>query len=391
MGKTLDYIQWRGDLNFSKDPLNDIDILILALLSYLPFKDIVPGIESNKDISLKDAANQYFAKYSGTGENSSKINITILSSFNSDAELLLKNAAGCPRFESVRLSKYDENTDFVIGRQFTAVTFTIQDFERTKVVSFRGTDNSVVGWKEDFELAYMEQIPAHESACSYLARTIGILSGRFIIFGHSKGGNLAVYAGSHLNPIQQLKLKKIINFDGPGFNFSIVQRNPFSRCEHKVTNYLPEDSMVGMLLEPVGKREIVSSSDRFINQHNAFNWDVDRSRFIFGNLSESAILMEQILRTWLTEISIADREIFLEALFDILGASEGKMIKTDPQESLREYKNILVKYSKIDQKTKTLLSHVFDSLTTEARRTLSESIKEKLPRILGPADKITTE
>jgi len=391
MGKTFDYLQWRGDLQFSKDPINDIDLLIFSLLSYLPFKDIVPGVASNKDISFKDAANQYLSKFSSTGENSPKVNITVLSSFNSDAEVLLKNAASCPRFEDVRLSRYDENTDFVIGRQFTALTFTIQDFERTKVVAFRGTDNSVVGWKEDFELAYMEQIPAHEAAWKYMEKTIGILSGRFIVCGHSKGGNLAVYAGSHLNPIQQLKLKKVVNFDGPGFDFSIVERSPFSQNEHKVTNYLPEDSMVGMLLEPVGKREIVSSSDRFINQHNAFNWDVDRARFVFGKLSNTALLMEQTLKTWLTDISITDREIFLEALFDVLGASEGKVILSDPQESLREYKNILVKYSKVDQKTKTLLSEVFEALTTEARKTLSESIKEKFPRILGQADKITAE
>ncbi len=387
MGKTLDYLQWRGDLPFSRDPINDIDVLVFALLSYLPFKDIVPGIESNKEISLKNAADLYVSKYSNTGENAEKVNITPLSAFNTNAELLLKNAAGCPRFEDVRLSRYDENTDFVVGRQFTAVTFTIPDFERTKIIAFRGTDNSVVGWKEDFDLAYMEQIPAHESACQYLKRTMGIFSGRFIVCGHSKGGNLAIYAGSHLNPLQQLKLKKIVNFDGPGFDFSIVQRDPFLKSEHKVVNYLPEDSMVGMLLQPVGKRMIVSSSDRFINQHNAFNWDVDRASFIEGKLSGSAIMMEQILKTWLTEISISDRELFLEALFDILGASEGKMIMSEPQESLKEFKNILVKYSKIDQKTKALLSQVFDSLTAEARKTLSESIKEKLPRILAQADK----
>ncbi|NMB53468.1 MAG: DUF2974 domain-containing protein [Leptolinea sp.] len=387
MGKTLDYLQWRGDLKFSKDPINDIDLLIFALLSYLPFKDIVPGIESNREISLKNAASQYLASYSTSGENSSKANITALSSFNSNAELLLKNAAGCPRFAEIRLSRYDENTDFVAGRQFTALTFTIQDLERTKIIAFRGTDNSVVGWKEDFDLAYMEQIPAHESACQYLKRTIGIFSGRFIVCGHSKGGNLAIYAGSHLNPVQQLKLKKIVNFDGPGFNFSIVQRNPFSKNEHKVVNYLPEDSMVGLLLEPVGKRVIVSSSDRFIKQHNAFNWDVHRSNFIEGELSGSAKLIEQTLETWLTDITISDRETFLEALFDILGASEGKFIKTDPQESFKEFRNILVKYSKIDQKTKALLTSVFETLTSEATKTLSESIKEKLPRILGPADK----
>jgi hypothetical protein len=387
MGKTLDYLQWRGDLPFSRDPINDIDVLICALLSYLPFKNIVPGIKSNTDISLKDAADKFF---SGTGEDPSRVNITAMSSFNSAAELLLKNAADSPRFEGVRLSKYEENTDFVIGRQFTAVTFTIPDFERTKIVAFRGTDNSIVGWKEDFELAYMEQIPAQESACLYLEHAIGLLTGRFVVCGHSKGGNLAVYAGSHLDPVRQLKLKKIVNFDGPGFDFSIVQRNPFSKNEHKIINYLPEDSMVGLLLEPVGKREIVSSSDHFINQHNAFNWDVDRSRFIYGKLSDTALMMEQTLKSWLTEISVTDRETFLEALFDILGASEGKLVVTDPQESLKEYKNILVKYSKIDQKTKALLSHVFDALTNEARKTLSASIKEKFPRILGSTDKETT-
>lgn len=386
MGKILDYLQWRGDLQFSKDPINDIDTLIFALLSYLPFKNIVPGIESNIDISLRDATNQYLAKYASSSEDTPKANITPLSSFNSNAEFLLKTAADCPRFEDVRLSRYDENTDFVIGRQFTALTFTIPDLERTKIIAFRGTDNSVVGWKEDFDLAYMEQIPAHESACLYLKRVIGIFSGRFIICGHSKGGNLAIYAGSHLDPLQKLKLKKIVNFDGPGFNFSVVQRNPFTQCENKVVNYLPEDSMVGMLLEPVGKRVIVSSSERLINQHNAFNWDVNRYSFMEGKLSGSALFMEQTLRTWLTDISITDRETFLEALFDILGASEGKFIKTDPKESLKEFKDILVKYSQIDPQTKGLLSHVFESLTSEATKTLSESIKEKLPRILGQAE-----
>ncbi len=383
----MDYLQWRGDLKFSKDPLNDIDVLVFALLSYLPFNDIVPGIKSNKEISLKDAARQYTDRFSNSGDNSSKVTITPLSSFNTSAEMLLQTAAGCPRFEDVHLSRYDENTDFVIGRQFTAVTFTIPDFERTKVIAFRGTDNSVVGWKEDFALAYMEQIPAHESACQYVKRTMGIFSGRFIVCGHSKGGNLAMYAGSHLNLLQQLKLKKIVNFDGPGFDFSIVQREPFLKSEHKVVNYLPEDSMVGMLLQPVGKRVFVSSEDRFINQHNAFNWVVSRSGFIEGKLSGTAIFMEQTLKTWLTDISISDRETFLAALFDILGASEGKQIVTDPQESLKEYKNILVKYSKMDKNTKALLSRVFDALTAEAGRTLAESIKEKLPRILGPTEK----
>jgi hypothetical protein len=380
MEKILDYLLWRGDLSFSQDPFNNIDALILSLLSYLPFKDIVPGIDSNKEISLKDTAWHFFSNVPTIKKKSFLIVSTASSSFDSEVLDLLRKAANYPRFENICLSRYEENTDFIVGRQFAAVTFTLQDPEHKKIVAFRGTDNSIVGWKEDFELAYMDQIPAQQSACSYLERTINIFSSQFIVCGHSKGGNLAVYAGSHLNSLRQNRLTKIINFDGPGFNFSVVQKSPFSRYEHKIINYVPEESMVGLLLESIGKREVVSSSARFINQHNAFNWEVERSGFVHGNLSSAAILLEQTLKKWLTEISISDREMFLDALFDILGASEGKTLKVDPQENLKEIKNILSKYSRIDEKTRVLLVQVFESLTSEARKTLSATLKEKLPQ-----------
>ena len=263
------------------------------------------------------------------------------SSFDSEIEVLFKKAASCPRFEEIRLSRYEENTDFVVGRQFAAVTFTLHHPEHKKVIAFRGTDNSVVGWKEDFELAYMEQIPAQESACKYLERTIGIFSSQFIVCGHSKGGNLAMYAGSHLNAARQSRLTKIINFDGPGFDFSIVQRDPFLQYEHKIINYVPEESMVGLLLDSVGKRTVVSSAARFVFQHNALNWEVEGTKFVQGSLSKNAKLLEHTLKTWLTEISISEREMFLEALFDILGASEGNVIKLDPGRIYRKLKKFL--------------------------------------------------
>jgi len=176
MDTTMDYLQWRGDLSFSKDPFNDIDALILSLLSYLPLKDIVPGIESNKGISLKDSSNQYISKVQTSETKFSNINPTAIPSFNSDLLKLLKKASIFSRFEDIQLSRYDENTDLIVGQQFAAVTYTLQNAEHEKVVAFRGTDNSLIGWKEDFELAYMEHIPAQESACRYLDRTIGILS-----------------------------------------------------------------------------------------------------------------------------------------------------------------------------------------------------------------------
>ncbi len=385
MGKIMDYLQWRGDLTFAKDPLNDVDTLILALLSYLPLKDIVPGIESYKAVSLQEAARQYFSKFLPTVDKPSNINATASSSFDSEVEALFRKAASCPRFEEIKLSLFEENVDYVVGRQFAAVTFTINNPEYKKIIAFRGTDSSVVGWKEDFELAYMEQIPAQESACKYLERTIGIFSSKFIVCGHSKGGNLAMYAGSHFNAARQNKLIKIINFDGPGFDFSIAKRDPFQQYEHKIVNYVPGESMVGLLLDSVGKRLVVSSSARFVFQHNALNWEVDRTQFVQGSLSNNALLLEHTLKTWLTKISIPEREMLLEALFELLGASEGNAIKLDAQENLQQLRIVHNKYSKLDKETKALLTQVFESLTAEARKTLSESIKEKIPQIKRPA------
>jgi hypothetical protein len=136
MGKILDYLQWRGDLSFSKNPFNDIDALILSLLSYLPLKDIVPGIDSNKEISLIDASIQYFSSVPTTATKSSTIKSTASSSFGSEIAVLLKRAANCPRFEKIRLSRFEENTDFVVGRQFAAVTFTLQNTEYKKWLLF---------------------------------------------------------------------------------------------------------------------------------------------------------------------------------------------------------------------------------------------------------------
>ena len=376
MGTIMDYLRWRGDLTFNNDPFNDVDALILAMLSYLPFKDIVPGVGSNTAISLKDTSVQYFSKSQTKEEKSSNINPTASPALDSELLDLLKKTADCSRFENIRLSRYEENMDFTVGQQFGAVTFILPNTKREKVIAFRGTDNSLIGWKEDFEIAYMKEIPAQESARRYLDRTIGILSGKVTVCGHSKGGNLTVYACSHLNAIRRGKLSRIINFDGPGFDFSIVPSADFSCCENKVVNYVPEESIVGMLLEPVGKRNVISSSARGINQHNALNWRVERSKFMQGKLADIAILMEHTLKSWLPEISLRKRKIFSEALFEILGASEGKTI--DSKENLKEIMNIYKKYSELDEETKTLLTEVFSSLTTETKNVLTKTIKENL-------------
>ena len=377
MGTLMEYIDWRGDLNFTENPLNDVDTLIFSMLSYLPYKGIVPGVDSKNRVSLKEVSTQYFSEDQNSAPTSTSINPTASPSLDSELVELLRKTANSPRFEDIQLSRYEENTDFVVGQQFGAVTFTIPNIKQEKVVAFRGTDNSLIGWQEDFEMAYMEEIPAQESAYKYLERVIGLFSSKVTVCGHSKGGNLAVYACSQLNAIRRSKLSKIINFDGPGFNFSNISRVSFSYLENKVRNYVPEESIVGVLFEPVGKRIVVSSSSWGINQHNALNWKVEQSKFVHGNMSSTTKLLEQTLTTWLEKLSLPKRKMFVEALFDILGASEGKTI--GPKDNIKDIKSILTRYSKLDNETKALLTEVFSSLNAMTIDAISKTIKDNLP------------
>ena len=379
MGKVMDYLAWRGDLDFIHDPLNDVDALILVLLSYLPFNSIVPELGSNEGISLKETASEFLSANQTSDPKPDGVQPTLLASFNSGLLNLLTEGAKCPRFESVQLSRYEENTDFVVGRQFGALTYTIPNARREKVVAFRGTDNSLIGWKEDFEIACTEQTPAQESACRYLDEVIGLFSSKVTVCGHSKGGNLAVYGSAMSNSLNRGRISKVINFDGPGFDFSILPREPFEKWEDKILNYVPEESTVGMLLESVGKRKVVSSASRSLNQHNAFNWRVNRTDFVPAKMSRTSELFDDTLNTWLAEMPLPKRQIFVDALFDVLGAADGRRI--DPKEDIKEFKNILIKYSKLDRDTKQLLMDVFSSFNAKTMDTISNVIKENLPRI----------
>jgi len=376
MGNVVDYLHWRGDLPFSQNRFNDVDALILAMLSYLPFKGIVPGVNEKAKVSLKETAQRYFSEHPSHKDDPENIELTVSSSMDEGLMQLLKMASQSARFGDMHLSRYQEKTDFDAGQQFAALTFSLPNIKRHKVIAFRGTDNTLIGWKEDFEMAYMQEIPAQESARNYLKRATGFFSGRVSICGHSKGGNLAVYAASCLNRMERTRVSRIINFDGPGFNFSLHPSSSFSHSKAKVVNYVPEESVVGMLMGTVGRREVITSTAKAIYQHNPISWEVKRKEFNPGDLSETAKWLEQTLETWLAELSIEKRKAFIDALFDILGASEGKII--DPKEGLKDINQMIKKFANLDEETRKMLFEVFTSITSQAKDTISKAIKEKL-------------
>jgi len=378
MTTVMDYLVWRGDLRFSQDPFNDVDAMVLAMLSYLPLVEVLLRGDSMDTITIQQAAGRFMDKYQAGQKEPDASRQARIPGVDDGIFKLLAAAAETTRFRDIQISRFEQKTDFTIGQQFAALTYSLPDARGHKVVAFRGTDNTLIGWKEDFEMAYMEKIPAQESAREYLRKSIGIFSGRVTVCGHSKGGNLAVYAASRLNWLSRIKVARIINFDGPGFDFSLVSCDPFTGCETKVVNYLPEESIVGMLLEPVGERHVIASSAHGISQHDALNWEVQGKVFIPAELATPTLLLEETLKSWLARIPFEKRKVFIEALFDIFGASEGKTI--DPREHLRDISKIVKDFSRLDEDTRKLLGEVFTALTEQARSTISRALKEKLTR-----------
>ncbi|MBS7387883.1 MAG: DUF2974 domain-containing protein, partial [Eubacteriales bacterium] len=250
MANIMDYIQWRGDLTFSERPFNEVDGLIFAELSYVDYSNIVPNTVV-EGITLKRAAEEYFLKYP---DSRGRLGIVVPDSIHD----LLRAAGNSERFGSVVLSGYVAETSEEKEEQFSAVTFTIGDGIRC--IAFRGTDDTIVGWKENFNMCYMFPVPAQSDAANYLNMVAADWNKDLIITGHSKGGNLAVYAAAYCLPEAQEHITAVYNFDGPGFPTSQITLENYGRIRGLMTTLLPEADIVGILLDHEDQYHAVKSN-----------------------------------------------------------------------------------------------------------------------------------
>lgn len=370
MANIYGYLRINKNVSFSKEILNEIDIAIFTILSYVDWLGIVCGKGAQIKITVKDACAKYLSiKNAETVNNSSdtyKVDKMI--------KMLLDNK----RFGEVTMCLFEQNTDYEAGRQFAAITFCISDNEPVNIVAFRGTDDTVIGWKENFDLCYMKYIPSQKSSAKYLKKALKKLPGKFIVCGHSKGGNLAVFAMTKVMFWNVERINKIYNFDGPGFEFSITNKKMFKRSEKKVVNYIPQESIIGMMLKPIGIRHVVQSKGRGFKQHDIFSWKIDKNEFLRGELTDLSKLTDFILSDWLDDISIEDRENFVTSIFDLLGAKDGKTFEKEPFSNMKLIIDLMQKYSKMDDETKELINKIMSNLREHTEARIKSNIKSKM-------------
>lgn len=317
MANIEDYIKWRGDLPFEQSPFCRVDALVLCQISYLNFDRLLPDYDFGVEMKLSELAEIFensrdFKKRSETG---------LL--INRKTAPFFLQVARTRRFENIRITGYVSKIDLTIEEQFAAASYKLPD--RTNFICFRGTDDSIVGWKEDFNLATEKEVPAQKDAVEYLEKVAKNLKGKIRIGGHSKGGNLAMYASAVVDKKISERILCIYNNDGPGFYEARVKSPEFVRIAEKVESCYPQFSIVGMLFQHIGKQIFVESDEIGVMQHDPFSWHIMGKDFvILENNDYGSKFFHNTFNEWISKLEPARREIFVDTVFKIIESTDAK-------------------------------------------------------------------
>ena len=360
MANIIDYILWRGDLPVAQVPLGEVDALILSYLSYMPMDGIVPGEDGGEPVTLRDAM---IAMLGRSEQENSPLAYSVM-----DDRKLLAALAQSVRFGTMRLCAFVNRVDGEAEEQFSAVTFLPE--AGPALIAYRGTDNTVVGWQEDFNMCFESEVPAQRDAAAYAEHMAQVLDGGIILGGHSKGGNLAAYAELFVSGETHRRIQAVYNFDGPGFNEEIVGSAAFAQRKRCVQTFVPQSSIVGVLMENDEVMTVVRSDGVGIFQHNPYTWQVMGGSFIaLPERTNSSRFADETVRHWLASLSPEVRRRAIDGIFEVLGASDGRNVAElfEPRKAM----GVLRAAGSMDEQTRRAVEETF--------RLLGEALRENVP------------
>lgn len=359
MSNILDYVKWRGDLSLKESEFNEIDSLILNRFSYFPLDTL---IKENEIVTIKQLSKRF--------EKEDKNKMRIL--WKEDEELF-QIMGKSKRFEEMKALEYINKIDSETEKQFSAVTILLPD--NTIYISFRGTDNTLIGWKEDFNMSFKSHTASQISAKEYVEKIARkYLNKKIRIGGHSKGGNLAVYASVFVTSKVKKRIIKVYNNDGPGFNEDIVKTEEYKKTIGKVITYIPQDSIFGMLLNHEETYTVVQSIEKGLMEHDVYSWQVIGKKFVVLNeITDESKFIDKTITDWLEKLDLKTREQVIDIVFEIVNSTEVETVNDLKNSVMKNARIILSSYKQIDSENKKMIFATINALL----RIIKENIKEK--------------
>lgn len=364
MPDIFDYLAWRGDLTLRHAPFNGVDALILTTMSYIHFGELLPkGLDGAVELGTACRA------FLELPEQERRLRVRC----KRDQDLA-KALIDRPRFAGLKLAFHQEKLDLETETQFAALAVLLEDGDA--FVCFRGTDNTLVGWKEDFNMSFQEVVPAQRLALDYLTRFLTEFPGRASVGGHSKGGNLAVYSAASIPPILRDRIDAVYNNDGPGFWQSFLDSPGYDELLPRISTWVPQSSVIGMLLEHEEPYTVVRSRQIGILQHDPYSWQVLGPDFVrVDEVSSGSRLTDQALKNWLKALPPQQRETFVDAVFELFKDNDLKHL--DQMRNPKSFYAVLKSLSREDEATREMMAHTLGALVKAAKEVVLAPGKER--------------
>ena len=360
----LDYLQWRNDVPLSVSPFNEVDNVIFSYLSYIDFRDLKEDWKGFFD--LRDLFRDFCEKHSleeieTTGE------------FTERAPLLLKEMMEGERFSATKVGYYAEDFDKDKVKQFAALVFLLPDGRN--YISFRGTDKTITGWKEDFLMSCQSETAGAKEAVEYFNKIASVLEGKLILGGHSKGGNFAMYAAAFCEAEYKERIVQVYNNDGPGFREEVIQSPEFQEILPKISTIAPQSSIIGQLLSNPAKQHVIHSTAKGILQHDAMTWEAEKDSLVSSELDELSEYTKTTLGSWLESMDDETRESLCTTAFSLIESTKSETFIEFSGNLMKNMETIWKEMGKLPEEKKKEIMNALSNLMESSKQAAVSQIK----------------
>ena len=361
----LDYLQWRNDVPLSVSPFNEVDNVIFSYLSYIDFRDLKE--DWNGFFDLKELFQDFCEKHSleeiqTTGE------------FTERAPLLLQEMMAGERFSATKVGYYAEDFDKDKVKQFAALVFLLPDGRN--YISFRGTDKTIAGWKEDFLMSWQSETAGAKEAVEYFNKIAPVLEGELILGGHSKGGNFAMYAAAFCEAEYKERIVRVYNNDGPGFREEVIQSPEFQELLPKISTIAPQSSIIGQLLSNPAKQHVIHSTAKGILQHDAMTWEAEKDRLLSSELDELSHYAKTTLGSWLESMDDESRESLCTTAFSLIESTNSETFIEFSGNLMKNMETIWKEMGKLPEEKKKEIMDALANLMESSKKSALQHMKD---------------